>query len=195
MDFTRKAAASAQPLAHGHRYAKVVFLSNAPHERPRLCATLTGPHRGAEADLVVVPDLSILHNVEALAADVDLAVSFLYIVSLGLDITAQQQLGAVRGVPSNLQPLACVRHVPAKAEKRTFRLGARLQPDVRRAFRRIERSAHSKFKVSKFTLSAPPSTMCFNELRDVVMWACSVRRTRNEAGPKASGVDGVTMPT
>ena len=43
VDLTRKAAARAQPLARGHRYAKVAFFSNAPHERPRLCAT---PHWG-----------------------------------------------------------------------------------------------------------------------------------------------------
>ena len=194
VDLKRKAAACAQPLARGHPYAKVAFLTNTPQERR--IGTITGTHRCADADLVVVPDLSILHNVEALAADVGLAVSFVYIVSLGLDITTQQQLDAVRGVPGDLQPLACLRHEAAKAQKLTFRVGARLaldQPDVLRAIRRIAQSAHSKFTVAG--VRRAPGAICFNDLRDVVMWACSVRRTRNEVGPKASGVDGVAMPT
>ena len=39
---------------------------------PSEAAIVIGRHRFAEADLVVVPDISILHDVDAMAADVDL---------------------------------------------------------------------------------------------------------------------------
>ena len=61
------------------------------------CPILTGPHRCAEAQLAVVPDLSMFHDLDMLAADVDLAVSFLYIVSFGVEITTKTQLDAVQG--------------------------------------------------------------------------------------------------
>ncbi len=90
---------------------------------------------------MVVRDLSMLHDVQALAAEVGLALSFVYIVSLGLTITTQAQLDAVWGVARDVQPLACVRHVPAKAHNLTFRVGTRLareEPDVYKALRTIE---------------------------------------------------------
>ena len=193
----RKAAAIAQPLARSHPYAKVAFLTDTPTERPRFCTTLTGTHRCKEADLVVVPDLSILHDVDALAGSLHLVVGLLYIVSLGLDITTQKHLDAARGVPRNLSPLACVRHVPAMETSLTFQVGERLlleQPDVHKALRRIMRSPKSKFHLSTETAAAS-GAICFNHLRDVVAWACSVRRTFNELGPKVSGVDGVARTT
>ena len=122
----------------------------------------------------------------------------LYIVSLGLDITTQKHWDAARGVPRNLQPLACVRHVPlVKEEHITFCVGARFkdwQPDVTKALRRIKQSPNSKFRVVKEGTAAP-GAVCFNDLQGVVAWACSVRRTLNELGPKTYGVDGVAMPT
>ena len=177
--------------------AKVAFLRDTGRGQRNLRTASTGTHRCADADLVVVPDLSILHDVDALAGSLDLVVSLVYIVSLGLDITTQRHLDAAGGVPRNLQPLACVRHVPAKETALTFRVGARLvleHADVHRALRRIQHSPKSKFKVSKETAAAP-GAVCFNDLRGVVAWACSVRRTLSELGPKAHGVDGVAMPT
>ena len=91
-----------------------------------MCTTLTGTHRCAEADLVVVPDLSTLHDVDVLAGSLDLTICLLYIVALDLDITIQRHLDAAGGVPSDVQPLACVRHVPAKETQLTFRVGAAL---------------------------------------------------------------------
>ena len=65
-------------------YAKVAFLGGAAQQCPGLSSTtLIGSHRCAQADLIVVPDLSLLHDVDALAAEVDLAVSVFYIVSIG----------------------------------------------------------------------------------------------------------------
>ena len=56
------------------------------------------------------------------------------------------------------------------------------------------RSPNSKFRVVTEGAAAP-GAVCFNDLQGVVAWACSVRRTRNELGPKTYGVDGVAMPT
>ena len=87
------------------------------------CRILIGRHRCAEADLVVVPDISILHNVDALAADVDLAVSFLYIVSLGVDIATKTQLAAVQGVPRRLSPQHLLASRPSTDTKGDFLRG------------------------------------------------------------------------
>ena len=78
-----------------------------------------------------------------------------------------------------------------------FPWGARFkeeQPDVKKALRRIMLSPNSKFRVVKEGAAAP-GAICFNDLQGVVAWACSVRRTLNELGPKTYGVDGVAMPT
>ena len=195
----RNAGAIAKPLVRSPLYSTVAFLSGTAQEHQGL-RTITGIHRCFEADLVIVPDLSILHDAGALEQSPDLVVCLLYIVSLGLDITTQKQWDAARGV-RNLQPLACVRHVPlcrpANGETKFFRLGSRLkteQQEVSKAFRRIMRSPNSKFIVCKAD-AAPPGAVCLNNLRQVVSWACSVRRTLNELGPKTYGVDGAAMPT
>ena len=179
-------------------YAKVAILSGTPQEQRGLRTANIGRHRCAEADLVIVPDLSILHDAEALAGSPDLAVCLLYIVYLGLYMTTQKHWDAARGVPRNLGPLACVRHVPvARKEHITFRVGERLRiekPDVHRALRSIMRSPESKFTLSPEGAAAP-GAVCFNDLQEVVAWACYVRRTLNELGPKTYGVDGAAMPT
>ena len=45
------------------------------------------------------PDLAILHDSRALAADVDLAVSFLYVVAFGIDVVKETQLAAASYFP------------------------------------------------------------------------------------------------
>ena len=81
-----------QTLSHAHRCgSKMQTLSHAFPLIPKVavaglseletcpankCKLLIGPHRCAEADLVVVPDLSVLHDLDALAANVDLAKPF-----------------------------------------------------------------------------------------------------------------------
>ena len=100
------------------------------------CRVLTGRHRCAKADLVVVPDLSILHNVDTLAADVDLAVSFLYIASLGFSVATSTQLATVQGAPNILSTQRFVRHVSALRKMYSFCVGPRLkvaQEDMHRA--------------------------------------------------------------
>ena len=68
--------------------------------RGKGCRVVTGPNRCAEANLVVaVPDLAILHDSRALAADVDLAVSFLFVVAFGIDVVKETQLAAASYFP------------------------------------------------------------------------------------------------
>ena len=160
------------------------------------CRIFSGIHRCAKVDLAIVSDLSMLHNVDALAADVDLAVSFLYIVSLGVDVSTRTQLATVMGFPRRLSSLQRVQHEAAVKTKSTFFVGSRLrteEEDVHRALSTIAGSPGSKYVVSKKS-AADVGDIVFNSLRDVVTWACSVRRVVHSTGPKAFVVDGVVMP-
>ena len=74
-------------------------------------------HCCAAIDFVVGLDMSLLHEVDKLAAEVDIAVSLFYIVSLGVDITTQAQLALVKGLPRHLVVQRCVRHAPACREQ------------------------------------------------------------------------------
>ena len=124
----------------------------------------------------------------------DLAVSFLYVVALGLDITTQANLAAdpVQHTPRNLTPEHCVRHIPAitrQKSKVTFCLGPAIDHDVKRALKRLTRREGSCFSISK--KPEPDAGEVFvGTVRDVVAWACSARRVANERGPKAVDADG-----
>lgn len=193
----KRQAASGAP-ARTRPYAKVAFLGGAAQQCPGLSSTtLIGPHRCAQADLVVVPDLSLLHDVDALAAEVDLAVSVFYIVSLGVGITTQTQLADVQGSPRRLDVQHCVRHVSASGLKEVrFCVGPRLAveaPDVHSALRRIARAPKWNISVSKRCIPVT-GEIVLDELQDVASWACSERRVCNEAGPKAFTQYGGAMP-
>ena len=152
VDLKRNAGAIEKPLVRSPLYSTVAFLCGTAQEHHGL-RTLTGIHRCAEADLVIVPDLSILHDAGALERSPDLVVCLLYIVSSGLDITTQKQWDAARGV-RNLQPLACVRHVPlcrpANGETTFFSLG--VAPQDRAA--RCEQSVAPHHAVSQLKVQS-----------------------------------------
>ena len=101
------------PPKSTRQYVKVAFLGGAAEEElGTWCEKVSGPHRCAATDLGVVPDMSLLHDVDKLAAEVDIAVSLFYIVSLGVDITTQTQLAVVKGLLGHLAVQHCVRHGP-----------------------------------------------------------------------------------
>ena len=185
----RKAPAAPSP----HRKVAVLAASGAIED----LRVETGTHRCAEADLVVVEDLAILHDVASLAADVDMAVSFLYIVAFGLDVVTRSQLAAASYVPSRLLPSQYLRHVRVCETKSTFRVEERLDvefPSVRAALRRIARAPTSKIAVA--AVGAPASGgVSLVTLRDVVNWAASARRVLNELGPKVLSPDGSRLWT
>ena len=128
----------------------------------------------------------------------DLAVSFLYVVALGLDITTQANLAAdpVQHTPSRLTPEHCVRHIPAIMSKVTFCLGPALDHDVKRALKRLTRREGSCFSISAPGERGIPDVgaVFVGTVRDVVAWACSARRVASERGPKAIDADGRRLP-
>ena len=183
VELAPRRCAPTQPLARRSLCSKVASLGGATDMCPvRGCATVTGKHRCAEADLVVVPDLSFLHDVDALAASVDLAVSFFYIASLGLDVVTKTHLVAAQGHPDRIPLHHRMRHVPASGRREVLYFGPGLaveHPEVRAAARRVARAAGSKLAVSQ---AAPSSRWreVFSTLRDVVAWASSARKVRHE---------------
>ena len=197
-DLAAKRAAAAPPRASTRHYEVAVLgASTQPlASLLRNCRTLEGRHRCAEAELVVVPDLKLLHDEDALAGDVDLAVSFLYVVALGLDITTQANLAAdpVRHTPRNLTPAHCVRHMPAIKSNVTFCLGPAIDRDVKKALKRlILIKTEKRISLSKKP-NPDPGEVFVGTVRDVVAWACSARRVAIETGPKAVDADGRRLP-
>ena len=211
--------AVAQPLACAISYSPKVVIVDTNKTRvcpARSCRIVHGPHRCADVELAVVPDLAMLHDQDLLSSDIDLAVSFLYIVSLGVLTTTTAQLAAVHGLPRNLKPQCCVHHVPAAHRVHvTFCVTDYLREahaDMYKALKRIARDPDSKISLKKKSESASGETIstsasgekkstsasgeiCLNSLRDVVAWACSARRVENVRGPKAFVHDGAAMPT
>ena len=156
---------------------------------------LTGPHRCQIAQVVVVSDLSVLHDEAKIAASDDLVQAFVYLVLRGLDAVTLPQwqkalgMGGTRAMNRlhhaevRLQPLAS-----------SVSFAERLQvesPDVCRAFKRTARMAGSKFEVVS---DADSSVIHFQTLSEVTTWLCSQRRLRNIMGSKAIAVSGERMP-
>ena len=145
----------------------------------------------------MVRDLAILHDVAFLAADEDAAVSFLYVVALGLGVVTSTQLAAASYVPGRLLPSQYLRHERACERTATLRVEERLDvecPSVRSALRRIARAPRSKIVVDAVGAPASGGVSLFT-LRDVVNWAVSARRVLNELGPKVLCADGSRMRT
>ena len=119
---------------------------------------VTGAHRCSKVGLVVVTDLSALHDAEAACRDSDQAISLVYVVALGLDVTTEAQLVGVQGRAGRLAVHSCVRHVPAMKKKVVFAIDAQFQieqADVVSALRRISRT-HRGPKLSLFSLPTQP---------------------------------------
>ena len=152
VSLTASRACKAQPLARNTHIRKVATLGAASGAvTPCLndCVVLHGPHRCFEADVVVVPDLAFLHDVDRLAANEDLAVSFLYIVAMGVAVVTRANLELARGAPNRLPPGHCLRRQPAaKDRKVVFCVHPRLSL-ARKALKRISRTQGSFFAVSK----------------------------------------------
>ena len=197
-----RTGAAAQPLACTISYAPKVAIVDM--NKTKACPAkppskiILGPHRCADVELAVVPDLTMLHDQVLLSSDIDLAASFLYIVSLGVLTTTTAQLAAVQGIPSKLNPLSCVHHVPAASSANvTFIVTRYLHEthvDIYKALKRIASKPESTISVEKESTSAP-GEIVLNSLQDVVKWASSARMVRNVRGPKAFVPDGAAMPT
>ena len=102
----------------------------------------------------------------------------------------------VQHTPRLLTPEHCVRHIPFITQhksKVTFCLGPAIDYDVEKALRILTRREGSRFSIS--TRPEPAAGEVFvGTVRDVVAWACSVRRVAIERGPKAVDADGWRLP-
>ena len=112
-----------------------------------------------------------------------------------MDVATHVQLAVASGAPRNLCPKQCVRHVPAMERAVTFCVGPHLDADVKKALKRIAGREDSKFSIAEGKGKGSAPAVYLGELRDVVSWACSARRVRNESGPKTVAADGRRMPT
>ena len=194
----RRAAKQPRPAALALQYGKVAFLGvDSATCSVDGCPVAVGRHRCAEADLVVVEDLGVLHDVEALSADEDLAVGFLYVVLRGLDVTTKPMLSAAGGRPRSLAPLHCVCHVPVSGGQPALRFW--LAPgfvveraQASKALRNLANAPGSNMAVEK---KDTPSrrAVCIRSLRELVDWAVSARRVANVLGPKAFTASGAAM--
>ena len=192
----RRAAKQPQPLARALQYGKVALLGvDSATCSVEGCPVAVGRHRCAEADLVVVEDLGVLHDVEALSADEDLAVGFLYVVLRGLDVTTKPMLSAAGGRPRSLTPKHCVCHVPVYGgQRRALRFWIAPEfvierADAFKALRNLANAPGSNVTVVKTERGA----VCVRSLRELVAWAASVRRVENALGPKVFTASGAAM--
>ena len=194
VDLHAKRGARAPPAGRTPHCKVAVLAASGAEETLRVkgCAVVTGRHRCAEANLVVVRDLSVLHDVAALAASVDTAVSFLYVVALGVDVVTEALLAAASYVPPRVSPTQYLRHARACENKATLVLGSQLGVEslaVPRALRNIASAEGSEIKEV-----AADGDVAWTSLRDVVQWAVSARRVLNELGPKVLAADGSRLP-
>ena len=102
----------------------------------------------------------------------------------------------VQHTPRLSTPEHCVRHIPfitRHKSKVTFCLGPAIDHDVKKALKHLTRREGSCFSIS--TRPEPAAGEVFvGTVRDVVAWACSVRRVAIERGPKAVDADGWRLP-
>ena len=196
----RRAAKQPPPEARALQYGTVALLG--VDCAVAGCPLAKGRHAASGADLVVVRDLAVLHEVETLAADEDLAVGFLYVVLRGLDVTTKPLLSAAGGRPRSLLPTYCVRHVKISHQERSaprfwVATGFTVEhPEAYRALRKVAAAPGASVAVEKReppARGAPPGVLCIRSLLELVRWAVDARRVVVEVGPKALNTSGTAM--
>ena len=115
--------ANTQPLARARPHRKVAIWAGVAVHPVLDLEILEGRHRCATADVVVVPDLAVLHDVEILVADVDRVVCFLYIVSRGLEVTTSSRLAAAHGRVKKIPTQHRMFHVAVMQRQALFHVG------------------------------------------------------------------------
>ena len=141
----RQAALPEAPQERHHSYTQIASVGACtvePLASGSFAEVNTGLHRCALAGLVIVQDLSLLHDVAKVAVDIDLAVSLFYIVIYGKDVITEAQFEAVHRDPRRVHPQQVTRHVPALQNSEVkFALARRIVVeyiDVRRALQRAQ---------------------------------------------------------
>ena len=117
----QESAASVEAQSLTRHYRKIANFGVSRQIAQTLSAeVVAGRHRCAEADLVIVRDLALLHDVSALAADEDLAVSFFYIVSFGVAVITAAQFDVAQCNPRRIAPEQIAHHIPALQKRLAF---------------------------------------------------------------------------
>ena len=204
----RQAALPEAPQVRHYSYTQIASVGACtvePLASGSFAIVNTGLHRCAVVNLVIVQDLSLLHDVAKVAVDIDLAVSLFYIVTFGKDVITEAQFEAVHRDPRRVHPQQVTRHVPAlKNSEVKFALARRIEVeyiDVRRALQRAKLANGSSITFASEdrasgrnpAVAASSDTYKLESLTDFVTWAISVRRVVQERGPKAVPLDGVPV--
>ena len=101
--------------------ARVAFFTQELPAHPP-ASVLRGPQRCALADVVIVHDLTLLHNEEALVADPEIVLQLFHIVALGKKLVGAAHWQEVGGKPASLRTDWFIMHEPAIGGKADFRV-------------------------------------------------------------------------
>ena len=192
IDIHPKRAAPPKPLAR-KAWANVAFFDDSAPLTVDGVRVLDGLHRCHYADLVIVPDIRALHDQAKMCENVGLAISALYILALGKDVTTAEAWKQVKGNPNKLAMSSIVPHERASESNASVymsELFARRYPSVVKAMRNIASAPNSKWK----PLAPLTHTEMFETLADLMDWALPLRRVARHKGPKVQTVDGARLP-
>ena len=193
----KQRGARMEPLARKRPRNQVAFLDDECEVQGPGVMKVYGIHRCAGAGIAIVPDLAFLDDVEAILANIEYVVSYIYIVLLGELVATNAQLLAVGADPRRLPKDRCVSHIAASGAKTlTFWLDPALRRDHRDVFRAFRRVAQEEKSLCSVSDGKAPGdgAIVFRDLRDVVQWTRSQRRVENVMGPKVFTVGGVPLP-
>ena len=194
IDLTPNPAAKPQPLARSHERVALVGVSDCVVSGVSI---VHGPHRCAEADLVVLNDHAVLHvDSQTLAKSEDLTLALLYITLRGLDVVTKAQVMAATGAVCRIQQ--CMRHARRCSDGKIVLLVrtslAESHPVVHRALRKVSAEPGAKFQWCKTDREVSGVTeTSLATLEDVVLWAQAARRIDRAQGAKAMSVQGVLL--
>ena len=195
IDIHRKRAAPSEPLAR-KAWANVAFFDDSAPLPVVGVRVLDGMQRCHHADLVIVPDIRVLHDQTKMCENVGLAISALYILALGKDVTTAEAWKQAQGNPNKLAMSSVVPHVSASENKVTVNRSeafAKRCPSVVNALRNIAAAPNSKWSqpLARLTKS---KTEGFDTLADLMAWAVPLRRVARHGGPKVRAIDGTRLP-
>ena len=145
-------------------------------------------------DLVIVPDIRALHDQAKMCENVGLAISALYILALGKDVTTAEAWKQAQGSPNNLAMSSIVPHESASENKVTVYMSevfASRYASVVKAFRNVAAAPNSKWSQPLARLT---ETERFETLADLMAWALPLRRVARRRAPKEQTIDGARLP-
>ena len=199
IDLTHNPAAKPQALPRNHERVALVGVSDCVVSGVSIAH---GPHRCAEADLVVLNDHAVLHaDSQTLAKSEDLTLALLYITLRGLDVVTKAQVMAATGAVCRIQQ--CMRHARLCSGQEQLRHGGKIvflvrsnladsHPNVHKALRKVSAEPGASVEWCKTDREVSRDTeTSLSTLEDVVLWAQAARRIDRTQGAKAMSIQGV----